>query len=62
LINEKLYTVSEAADLLAMHPETVRRLIRASELRPEKLGPRQTRIPGSELLRFRRERSERYRR
>jgi excisionase family DNA binding protein len=57
---EKLYTVNEAAELLSMHPESLRREIRAGEVRAEKLGPRRTRIAESELLRFRRDRSARY--
>ncbi len=57
MVNEKLYSVREAADLLSMHPESVYREIRSGELRAEKLGPRRTRIPESELLRFRRERA-----
>jgi excisionase family DNA binding protein len=58
---EKLYTVNEAAGLLSMHPESVCREIRSGEIQVEKLSPRRTRIPESELKRFIAERSVRYR-
>jgi excisionase family DNA binding protein len=57
---EKHYSVNEAADLLGMHPETLRREIRAGNIRVEKLGARRTRIAESEHSRFVRERAERY--
>jgi excisionase family DNA binding protein len=58
---EKLYTVRQAAELLGMHPESVYREIRAGNIRVEKLGPRRTRIPESELARFVEERTAKYR-
>jgi excisionase family DNA binding protein len=52
--------VRQAADLLGMHYESLRREIRAGSIGTEKLGPRRTRIAESELSRFVRERAERY--
>jgi hypothetical protein len=39
LHTEKLYSVNDAAELLAMHPESLRREIRSGEIRVEKLSP-----------------------
>jgi excisionase family DNA binding protein len=47
----QLYTVSEAADALHLHPSTVRRLIRAGDLPVVRIGAA-IRIDPEELRRF----------
>jgi excisionase family DNA binding protein len=47
----QLFTVSEAADALHLHPSTLRRLIRAGDLPVIRIGV-SVRIEASELLRF----------
>jgi excisionase family DNA binding protein len=57
---EKHYTVNGAADLLGMHPESLRREIRAGNIRAEKLSARRTRISESELRGFVEQRGREY--
>lgn len=47
---EELYTVEEAAKLLKLHVDTIRRLLRDKKLKGVKIGGgRQWRIPSSEI-------------
>jgi excisionase family DNA binding protein len=57
---ERHYTVGEAADLLGMHPESLRREIRAGAIRAEKLSARRTRISTSQLRGFVERRGQEY--
>jgi excisionase family DNA binding protein len=57
--NEVLYTVEDIARLLSVHPETVRKWIKAGELRAIKLGgPAGYRISQSAYEQFLRERED----
>ena len=49
---EKLYTVEEVAEYLALNPATVRVYLRDGELQGIKLGPRQWRVKESALQAF----------
>jgi excisionase family DNA binding protein len=49
---EKLYTVEEVAEYLALNPATVRLYLRDGELQGIKLGPRQWRVRESALEDF----------
>jgi excisionase family DNA binding protein len=51
MTDPELLTPKEAATLLRMNLETVRRLLRAGELPGRKVGPRQWRIRRSDLER-----------
>jgi excisionase family DNA binding protein len=57
LLSKEFYTVEEAAALLRLHPETLRRAIRNGRLRAVKLAAIKGcyRIPAEELERFKRE-------
>jgi excisionase family DNA binding protein len=48
---DKLYTIEEVAELLAVHPDTVRRYLRDKRMRGVKLR-RFWRIPHSEFQKF----------
>jgi excisionase family DNA binding protein len=56
-LNRPFYTVPEVAELLGMHPETIRRALREGRLKGIKLGGRKShyRIPAEALERFIRE-------
>lgn len=49
---EELLTIEQAAQLLQLHPDTVRRLVREGELPGVKIGRRQWRIATSALQRY----------
>jgi excisionase family DNA binding protein len=49
---EKLYTVEEVAEYLALNPATIRAYLRDGELQGVKLGPRQWRVKESALQAF----------
>lgn len=53
-LNKPFYTVPEVAELLGMHPETIRRALREGRLIGVKLGGRKShyRIPAEALERF----------
>ena len=57
LLGKEFYTVGEAAALLRVHPETLRRAIRDGRLRAVKLATvkGRYRIPAEELERFKHE-------
>ena len=49
---EALYTATEAADILKVHPVTVKKWHREGKLKAVKVGDRWLRFPESELERF----------
>lgn len=51
-VTEELLTVEQAAAVLQMHPDTVRRLLREKKLPGRKVGPRQWRISAEVLKRW----------
>lgn len=48
---EQVYSIDEAAQMLRVHPDTIRRMIKRGELQANRVG-RQYRIPRSELEKF----------
>ena len=50
--DDRLLTVDEAAEIMRVHPSTIRRLVRAGELARVKVGIREYRIRHGELMRF----------
>ena len=48
-MSDELLTVEQAAERLQMHPDTVRRLLRDSQLPGRKIGARQWRISADAL-------------
>lgn len=52
LEKEKLYTASEAADKIGVHPQTVKKWHREGKLRAVKIGERWLRFPSSEIDRI----------
>ena len=51
-MDDELLTVGQAATRLKMHPDTVRRLLRESEIPGVKVGKRQWRVPTSTLREY----------
>lgn len=56
---ERHYTTAEVADLLSVHPETIRRAAARGELRSVRIG-RDRRYPESAVLEWLQLRTERY--
>lgn len=52
LKKEKLYTASEIADRLGVHPQTVKEWHRKGHINAVKVGERWLRFPESELMRI----------
>lgn len=50
-MKEKFYTVDQIAEMLEMHPKTIRKFIREGKLRANKVG-KQWRITGNDLSNF----------
>lgn len=48
----QLYRTTEAAELLNVHVETVRRAIRSGALRCYRIGPRTTRVSSEQLAEY----------
>jgi len=57
--DEQLLTVDEAAEVMKVHPKTIRGFVNSGELAVVEIGKREYRIRRSELNRFIREREER---
>jgi excisionase family DNA binding protein len=51
IMQEQVYSIEEAARLLKVHPDTIRRMIKRGEMQSRKVG-RQYRIPRSEIEKF----------
>jgi excisionase family DNA binding protein len=51
-LTDELLTIDEAAAILKLHPDTVRRYIRQKKLKAVRVGPTAKRIRRSELDRF----------
>ncbi|HZS75927.1 MAG TPA: helix-turn-helix domain-containing protein [Ktedonobacteraceae bacterium] len=56
---EELLTVDEAAQIMKVHPRTIRAYVKSGELAIVEIGKREYRIRRSELNRFIRDREER---
>jgi len=57
--DEELLTVDEAAEIMKVHPRTIRGYVNSGELAVVMIGKREYRIRRSELNRFIREKEER---
>lgn len=51
IMQEQVYSIEETARLLRVHPDTIRRMLKAGTLRHSKVG-KQYRIPQSEIDRL----------
>ena len=52
ILNDELLTVEQAADILQLHPDTVRRYVRERKLRAVRISPTNVRIRRSDLEKF----------
>ena len=55
-MDDELLTIEEVADILKLHPDTIRRYVRERKLKAVRLSATQLRIKRSELDRFIKER------
>lgn len=51
-MDNEILTVDQAAELLQMHPYTVRKLLRDGRIPGRKLGPKEWRVSKAELVAF----------
>ena len=52
ILSDELLTVEQAADILQLHPDTVRRYVRERKLRAVRISPTNVRIRRSDLEKF----------
>jgi excisionase family DNA binding protein len=52
ILDDGLLTVEQAADILQLHPDTVRKYVRQKKLRAVRISPTNVRIRRSDLEKF----------